>query len=251
MAKLPNAPLQEVIFEVRWALQLSEEKKQWGDLEFELASGRLSTILEHELPVYRRIVGSNIPEQFLFYRVVHQYWKAEQVWPVIQLGPGIFTINCTDEWYDWEINFFPFIKRGIQWLTQAYRKPLQFEFASLRYVDGINIKDFGGLGSGWQEFIGKHFNFSFNNLFNTKGNQKQIQINQVFELEDQSALQIQISDGLKKNELALIWQTTILKKQSYTSEQLVEWADKSHMILHNLFEEMLKPETYACFNRKN
>ena len=43
MAKLPNAPLQEVIFEVRWTLQPVEESGQMQDAGLELAGGRLST----------------------------------------------------------------------------------------------------------------------------------------------------------------------------------------------------------------
>jgi uncharacterized protein (TIGR04255 family) len=251
MAKLPNAPLEEVIFEVRWTLQLAEDTTQMYDAGFELASGRLSTIVEKELPVYKRIVPSEFPEQLLFYKAVHQYWKAEQTWPVIQLGPGIFTVNCTEDWYDWGNNYFPFLQQAVRWLIQAYKQPLQFAFASLRYIDVMKVSDYGDLQNGWQDFIGRHFNMSYQNSFNTRGQQKQININQVFELEDGGSLQVQLSDGLRNNEPALVWQTAVLKKQSFTSDQLIQWADDSHAITHQLFEEMLKPETYASFSRTN
>lgn len=101
MSKLPNAPLQEVIFEIRWALMPGKESGQIIDEGFELASGRLSTILEERFPYYKRIISQNIPDQLMHYNVVHQYWSGENKWPVIQLGPGIFTINCTDEEYFW------------------------------------------------------------------------------------------------------------------------------------------------------
>jgi uncharacterized protein (TIGR04255 family) len=251
MAKLPNAPLQEVIFEVRWILQPTEETNNMHDAGFELASGRLSTILENELPFYKRVVPSDFPEQLLFYKPVHQYWKAENTWPVVQLGPGIFTINCTEDWYDWENNYFPFLQQALQWLMQAYRNRLQFAFASLRYIDAIKVADFGGLEDGWDAFINRHFNVFYNNSFNTRGVQKQININQVFELEDKGSLQVQISDGNRSNEPALVWQTAIVKKQSFTPEQLKQWANEAHTIAHQLFEEMLKPETYASFSRTN
>jgi uncharacterized protein (TIGR04255 family) len=251
MAKLPNAPLQEVIFEIRWSLQPSEESEKFMDIGFELAKGRLSTILEKELPVHKRIVPSEFPEQLLFYRPVYQYWKGERTWPVVQLGPGIFTVNCTEEWYDWDENYFPFLQKAIQWLNQAYRQPLQFAFASLRYIDAVKVEKYGGVEEGWETFIRKWFNFSYANLFNTRGRQKQIQINQVFEMEDKSSLQIQFSEGRQNNETALIWQTAILKRQSYTMEQLVEWVAQAHGTTHQLFEEMIKPELYASFTRKN
>lgn len=251
MAKLPNAPLQEVIFEVRWALQPSQDSRQMIDAGFELASGRLSTIVENEMPVYKRITPTDIPDQLLLYNAVHQYWKGEKTWPVIQLGPGIFTVNCTDDWYDWEETFYPFIQTALKWLVQSYRTPLQFVSASLRYIDGINVKEYGGIDNGWEEFINKHFNFLYKNNFEIQGKAKQIQINQVFELEDNSTLQIQLSDGKRKNELALIWQTAILKRQKFSPEELIKWTNDVHLIIHNLFKEMLKPDTYASFSRKN
>jgi uncharacterized protein (TIGR04255 family) len=251
MAKLLNAPLQEVIFEVRWTLQPSEESGQMLDTGFELASGRLHSILEKELPVYKRIMPSDLPQQLLIYRAVHQYWKDEKTWPVVQLGPGIFTVNCTEEWYEWEENYYPFLKKGIEWLMEAYKQPLQFAFASLRYIDVIQVNEYGGMEDGWGEFINRHFNFSYSNFFNTRGSQKEIKVNQVFELQDGASLQLQISDGKRNNEPALIWQTALLKKQPFSAEQLILWTNEAHTINSQLFKEMVKPETYASFSRKN
>ncbi len=251
MVKLPNAPLQEVIFEVRWTLKPSEETGQLEDEGFELASGRLSTMVENELPYYKRIVPADLPEQLLFYRAVHQYWKSENTWPVVQLGPGMFTVNCTDDWYDWGANFFPFIEKALQWVTKAYRQPLQFGFASLRYIDAIKVDDYGGIEKGWEGFITRNFNFSYSNLFDTRGPQKQLQVNQVFEMQDGASLQIQLSNGKRNNEEAFIWQTAILKKHTFNRDQLIEWANEAHKTAHDLFTEMIKPDLYASFSRKD
>jgi uncharacterized protein (TIGR04255 family) len=251
MSKLLKAPLQEVIFEIRWALKPGTESGQMIDEGFELASGRLSTIVEQNFAHYKRIVSQDIPEQLLHYRAVHQYWAGENKWPVLQLGPGIFTINCTDDGYDWENGFRQLIEQAIGWLLQSYRQTLNIGFAGLRYIDAIGVDEYGGIDDGWQNFIQTHFNFQYNNQFNTRGLQKQIQINQTFELEDGSDLQIQITDGIRKNEKALIWQTAILKKSSFDANTLFSWADYAHKIAHELFQEMIKPDLYASFSRKN
>lgn len=250
MSRLPNAPLQEVIFEMRWALSPGKESGE-SDAGFELASGRLSTIIEEEFPHYKRTFSTEIPDQLMHYHVVHQYWSGEKKWPVIQLGPGIFTINCTDEEYDWDLVFQPLLAKGISWLLQAYRQPLSIVFASLKYIDSIKVDDYGGLDSGWLEFIHKHFNFELNNRFSVRGLLKQVQINQTFELEDGSDLQIQIANGTRNNENALVWQTAIFKKDNFNNEKLVSWADEAHTIAHELFEKMINPDLYANFSRKN
>lgn len=251
MGRLLNAPLQEVIFEVRWRLQPVKDTGQFQDIGFELASGRLNALLESEFPFYRRILPSELPDQLLSYKVAHQYWKAENTWPVIQLGPGIFTVNCTDQVYDWDTVYRPLIEKAINWLMQAYREPLQLALASLRYIDSIKVDDYGGVTDGWQSFIKNNFNIEYINSFNTRGLQSRIQIDQSFDMEDGSELQVQMSNGTRHNDPAIVWQTAILKKQSFTKEEVLIWSDKAHTISHELFYEMIKPDLYASFNRKN
>lgn len=252
MSRLPNAPLQEVIFEIRWALGPGKVTGQLIDEGFELASGRLSTIIEKQFPYYKRIIPQDIPDQLMHYRVVHQYWTGENKWPVIQLGPGIFTINCTDEGYDWNEGFRKLIEKAVKWLEQSYKQPLNIQFASLKYIDAIKVNEYGGISNGnWHDFINANFNFEYNNRFDTRGHQKQIQVHQTFELDDGSDLQLNIANGLRNNEKALIWQTAIFKKDSFNSDKLFTWADYSHGIAHDLFKEMIKPDLYASFSRKD
>lgn len=250
MSKLPHAPLQEVIFEIRWMLRLNEETGQMHDTGFELTAGRLSALLEPHLPVYRRIVSPDVPEHLIPYRAVHQYWTAENTWPMVQLGPGIFTVNCTEEHYEWKKTFFPLIRKALQWITQAYRQPLVFSFASLRYINAVKVSSYGGLGKGWQAFISKNFNFTYNDSFKIKGHQKNIQVNQIFELKDGTLVQVQLCNGLQDNEQALLWQTAVFRKHTFEREQLVKWIDGAHNTTRKLFKDIIKPSLYASFKGK-
>jgi len=49
----------------------------------------------------------------------------------------------------------------------------------------------------------------------------------------------------------VIWQTTILKREQFTVQELLKWADYAHNITHDLFVEMIKPDLYASFGGKN
>lgn len=250
MPKLPNAPLKEVIFEVRWPLRNSEQGLLI-DEGFELASGRLSSLVEKRFPINKRVRSADIPEQFLPYHVIHQYWTGKETWPVLQLGPGIFTISYTEETYDWESELRPLIKQGLEWLKEAYRVILPLNFGSLNYIDAIEVKKYGGLKSGWSEFITDHFNMSHKNDFSVQGKQEHLQINQVFEMEEGSKIHLQLSDGLKNNREALVWQTAVLKASDFSSDELLEWADFAHETTHELFIKMIKPKLYATFENKD
>lgn len=248
MSKLPGAPLQEVIFEVRWALKPAPDGTLLDD-GYDLAPGRLSTIIENFFPIYKKVLLPDIPDFLFRFQPQHQYWKGDNVWPVIQLGPGIMTINCTDEHYDWENGFRDLIGNAVGWLLQAYKSELKFRYTSLKYIDAINLAEYGGQENDWQNFINANFNFAYINEFNTRGVQKQIQVNQVFQMEDGSDLQIQIADGKVMDEKAIIWQTAVMKKGDFSSQSLLEWADKAHATTHELFQEMVKPDLYARFSK--
>ena len=100
MAKLPNAPLQEAVFELRWTLDVSTDDQQEIDAGYELAHGKFQAAAEADFPVYRRLFPASIPPALLNYKVVHQFWREDQQFPVLQLGPGVFTVNDTDQNYD-------------------------------------------------------------------------------------------------------------------------------------------------------
>lgn len=252
MAKLPNAPLQEVIFELRWSLLPTKDLPQQTDVGFELASGRLQAKIEDKFPVYRRIVPQHVPDQILQYQVVHQYWTGENKWPVIQLGPGIFTVNCTEDDYDWDSQFRPLIAMAVQWLIDAYKTPLAFQYANLKYIDVITVDDYGGIKDGWRNFVERYFNIQYRNNFDTGGIEKGIQISQTFTLPDGSDLVLQFSNGVKGGNPAFVWQTSIAKKSELKlKEDILNWADSAHTTTHKIFKDIVSSEMYDSFTRAN
>jgi hypothetical protein len=77
MPKLPKAPLQEAIFEIRWDLDVDPTSGQLFDPGFQLAQGKLRDIAKGKFPVFNRKLPHGFPEQMLPYQVVNQYWAAK------------------------------------------------------------------------------------------------------------------------------------------------------------------------------
>src|SRR5690349_17712708 len=120
MGKLPRAPLQEVIFEIRWELDIDPSNNQQLDMGYALAQGKLQEIVKAEFPHYQRKMPHGFPDQLFKYQTVGQYWTKPDTWPVLQLGPGIFTINATEVNYDWVDTYYPLIGRALTWIYRAY-----------------------------------------------------------------------------------------------------------------------------------
>ncbi len=248
MTKLPKAPLQESIFEIRWDLDIEPTNNQQFDVGFSLAQGKLQEIVKHEFPAFTRKIPYGFPEQALQYQVINQYWTKPNTWPVLQLGPGIFTVNDTELNYDWPKTYFPLIDRALDWVYKAYDKNLKINYSSLRYIDSVKPIDYG-YKEKWQEFVQEHFNFSFVNSFNSRGRIKGIQFEQYFELEDKSSLHISMNSGKyrKTDEDALIWQTAVTKNDKFEKDSLISWVKDAHSTTSDLFKEMTKPNFYDSF----
>ncbi|MDV3310530.1 MAG: TIGR04255 family protein [Cyclobacteriaceae bacterium] len=248
MPKLPNAPLQEAIFEIRWELDIESATNQQVDGGYALAQGKLQEIVRPGFPLHKRKIPLGVPDQLFLYQIINQYWSGEDTWPVLQLGPGIFTVNDTDKNYDWDQNYFPLINRALDWIHKAYEDRLKINMACLRYIDSVALSKYGYDGR-WQEFIHEHFNFRFENKFNSRGRINRIQFEQYFELEDKSALHIAMSSGKyrKTDQDALVWQTAVVKSSRFSKDSLLDWVKNAHSITSDLFREMTRRKFYDSF----
>lgn len=218
------------------------------DPGFQMAQGKLQDLAKERFPLFNRKLPHGFPEQLMQYQVVNQHWTAKETWPVIQLGPGIFTVNDNDVKYDWRDIYFPMIKECLNWVFKVYENRIRINNATLRYIDSVKLKDYGFEGR-WHEFVTQHFNLSFVNDFNTRGKMKGLQFGQAFELNDKSELQIAMNSGKyrRTDDDALIWQTIVSKQDGFKREALLVWLENAHATTSDLFREMTKPAFYDSF----
>ncbi len=246
--KLPKAPLQEVIFEVRWDLDLDPETQRLQDNGFDLAVGKFANAIEGQFSFPLKKVPGDIPIDFFNHQPVHQFWTNEQTWPVVQLGPGIMTFNDTDKNYEWENNFFPTLKTLLEQLCKAYSKSKELNFTdyTLRYIDVVKIADYSF--ENWPAFIQSSLNFSFENLFETSGRLKDFNFQQTFEQPGLGGLTIVIANGKnKKREEVLIWQIAITQNKKADLDALLVWVKNAHEVTSKVFLDICKKEFYASF----
>jgi len=198
----------------------------------------------------KRKVPHEIPSQLLNYVTVYQYWKKENTWPVIQHGPGIFTVNDNDQNYEWESTFLPLISESLSALIDSYETPLEFNSVGLRYVDSIKAIEYGFQGN-WYEFLDKTLNFNVNNSFDYRGEISDFQINQNFRQPDGSNLIITASSGKTKNasEPLLFWQIEMKKNGKISRDDVKTWLHTAHDITSETFTKIIKKELYERFAR--
>lgn len=247
MSKLPQAPLQEAIFEMRWPLQPDATGRNLEDRQYDFALGKFQDALKETFPFHVSKFPSELPHRMLNYQTMHQFWQDEKQWPVVQLGPGIATVNDSEQNYEWKQTYLPNIEKALSALMKSYNH-LSFHSLSLRYIDVVKVEDYGF--SNWSDFVSEHINFQFNNDFNTRGELIGLNFEQSFSLKELGYLNLNFSSGQNdKKEDIFIWQTAVSMQGSITEKEVLPWLNKAHDTTSALFKEICKKEFYGSFSK--
>jgi uncharacterized protein (TIGR04255 family) len=110
MNKLIPPPLIESIFELRWG-ESSPNNFHFDNSDKSMFLMKFGT--EAGMKGFREIESINpeVPEQLPMI-IKHRFWKTKDVWPCMQIGLGIFTVNQTSANYQWK-NFISAIESGL------------------------------------------------------------------------------------------------------------------------------------------
>jgi uncharacterized protein (TIGR04255 family) len=141
---LKNKPLVEAILEIRWKLdQLTNTPYPAQmmmpaiDPHYRLLLGRLFDRFQEEYPSHEQLPTATLPDDMVGYVVQHRFRAAKDDWPLVQVGPGIFTVNDTHR-YTWT-DFQQRANEAVIRLYEAHPSAGDFHIQSLvlRYIDAV------------------------------------------------------------------------------------------------------------------
>jgi hypothetical protein len=141
MTALPNPPLIEAIFELRWG-EITQEQYSYTPEERSLFAGKISAAMAAHGFVITELVQQQL-SFILPMQVTHRFRMQSNSYPCFQVGLGIFTANQIKEGYDWD-SFKQSIKTGLDIYNQAEVGKLDSIkdtlTLSLRYQDAFSQK---------------------------------------------------------------------------------------------------------------
>ena len=247
VSKLPNAPLQEVIFELRWKLDFDPESQGQTDKDFQFAFANFSALSSNKLTHKVILKPATVPDILFVNRPIYQFWAAENQYPVFQLGPGVFTVNETEKNYEW--NYFRnLILEGIEWLKRSYSAKLNFSFSELRYIDAIEVDDKNQ--KDLTKFIADNLKIEIKNqLIDSRLND--FQLHQRFKIDNENHLTLLLTNGIKNDNqsIAVILQTSYNNISNISLESLTAWIDVAHDTCSSLFKKMISNRLYEQFSK--
>jgi uncharacterized protein (TIGR04255 family) len=240
MSKLPNAPLIEIVLELRWKItnkvDLSKIQYLYGDIYNEL---------KHKHPYRENIQPPEIPIEVLLNQPVHRFRTAQNDYPLFQVGPGIITLNTIDSKYFWEsfyndsselvntfLNVFP-IKNGEK-LTPSI---LFLDFFPFNFKENDVYK-----------FISDKFNVKFEQSFiKNVSNPKDVNLGFYYEI-SLGDLSVVFHKGNSNHKEGIVLQTRINGAAiSPDLDNIKLWIGQAHDTCSDLFKKLTEGKLYESF----
>jgi uncharacterized protein (TIGR04255 family) len=137
---LLHPPLVEVIFELRWEIENDQQNGRMHDPNYPMMYGRLYERLKKDFPIIEDLPSVQAHPDMTPYVPRHRMRKEQNGYPLIQVGPGIVTINDTKA-YSWN-HFQSLALRLIEAIVELYPTnaiPLNFIKSEMRYVNAIRF----------------------------------------------------------------------------------------------------------------
>lgn len=239
MSKLPKAPLLEVIFEINWDIINNNDI-----VKFQYLHGDLYSILKSDYPKRENLVPAEVPIDIMKNKVMFRFRK-EAGYPLVQVGPGILTLNTTDELYFWndyreEITkvtnslseVFPDINQTNLFLTLTYLDFFEID------IDNENIVD----------FINMNLNLNVNQTFIENKDTKEVNLTFSYILDEDTLILNLRNASINNDKKGLILQTKLIgNKKKYTSEEQMKWLNRAHETCSNIFKKITTKDFYNSF----
>ncbi|GBD96922.1 MAG TPA: TIGR04255 family protein [Nitrospirae bacterium] len=252
--ELKNKPLVEAILEIRWNLKGNAPGPQI-DPHYKLLLGRLFDRMVSEYPEHEQLPTANIPDEMVGHVIQHRFRVAANSWPLIQVGPGIFTVNSTAD-YKWT-DFRPRVLSAIDKLYDAHPKvdDLKVSNIILRYIDAVDF-DYGINNS--FEFLRDKLKLNMSlpdNLFeNTEVENKPSSFTWQCSFKckkPKGIINVRFATGRKKDMHAIVWDTTVESAGDDLPEvpkDFEVWFDAAHDITDDWFFKMIEGELERRFS---
>lgn len=236
--KLKRAPLKEVAFDIYW-----RPSRDQNETTYDFALGRFQERVVKKFSVIKRILPPNVRIQ---HQAAFQFWTRQGVFPVIQMGDGVMTVNDTDKNYTWE-DFRNNIEMAMTALIDSYGRMPEITIARLKYIDSVDID---ANAKDTEAFIRTNHLTGIVYDYELPGTFRGLSISQTRNLDNNSVLTVSINTAVNNvsGRNAIIWSNQIERAAITTEKELVYWLDSSHAMLSKLFVTMMHPQYYARFD---
>lgn len=259
---LKNKPLVEAIVEIKWHLVQptvvagpAQVLMPASDPHYRLLLGRLFDRFQKEYPAHEQLPTATLPDDMVGQFVQHRFRAGKDDWPLVQVGPGIFTVNDTHRytWTDFQRRANEAVKR----LFDAHPSvsDLRIQSLVLRYIDAVeyNYQD-ENVFSFLQEKMRVGISLP-DSLFQNTGVEhrpKSFAWQAHFKSSRPSGrVHVSFATGQKEDKPAILWETMVQsvgEDLPPMPDGFPAWFDAAHEITDDWFFKLIEGELQRRFD---
>jgi uncharacterized protein (TIGR04255 family) len=250
---LTNKPLVEALVELRWELS-SPVPTMHVDPHYKILLGRLYDRVNADYPAHEQLPTATMPDELVGYLVQHRFRSAPDDWPLVQVGPGILSLNDTAK-YVWD-DFRSRAVSAVNWLFEAHPEPeaLKINSLLLRYIDA------------WQ------FDYTHEDVLAFLREKMQVTVSLPSSLFEDAPIDplpqhftaqttfscaappatvtIGFATGQANERPSLVWETLVRSTDTQVPpmpEGFENWLDAAHTITHDWFFKLIEGDLFEEF----
>jgi uncharacterized protein (TIGR04255 family) len=251
---LKNKPLVEAIFELRWELKEIQPGVRI-DPYYKILVGRVYERINKVYPYYEQLPTATMPDEIAGYIVQYRFRKDKDKWPLVQIGPGLITLNDT-EGYEWD-DFEKRISELTTVLFESYSdagKNLKVNSLLLRYIDAIEFDyEHDDIFSFLREKMKVNIEINEEIFKETDVGERPIEFDFRFSFpstEPKGAIHMRVVKGKIKTSDALLWETMVnLIGEDVPQEKgkIFDWVRSAHELTHKWFFKIIEGDLQRRF----
>lgn len=252
MYKLSKQLLIEVIFEMHWGNKNSFPI----DPNHRLIVGALYEHIREDFPQFEALATVNIPEDAMppdNKIIQYRFWSKGRRWPVVQLGPGILTVNMNKDYENWG-SFRAVIKHVVENFLSVYpvKEELFIHRLALKYLDAFPFDFFN---KNILDFLKNKLHISINVDFGRDERSGKLSPNPInldfrldyFLSEPDGLLGVRFLKSLiEKGKESLVMESYVISSErppvKPDTEDIMNWLDKAHNMTDFIFSNLIRGE---------
>ncbi len=254
---LPSKPLVEAVLELKWQLRPNPGGPGPVDPGYPYAVGRLFEQLHATYPFREELPQAQIPDAITPYLVKHRFRTSEGGWPLVQIGPGIATLNFT-ETYTWEL-FRDAALALLPRLRTAYEGVYALTPASLllRYINAVSC-DF--VHEDVIRFLDEKLHVSLRlpgailDSPHREGTARGLDVRLALPVSRPVGVaSVKFSTGRRGDVPSLIWEHNVLSKDEKApdlGEGFATWLDQAHEVAEAWFLTLVEGDLLEGFQKE-
>jgi uncharacterized protein (TIGR04255 family) len=219
-----------------------------------MSVGRLYERIRSRFPTIEELPAAAVPEQMTPHIVRQRFRASPGGWPCVQLGPGVMTVNFTNE-YSWTS-----FRENALWLLpqleQAYEGvgAVSPEFVLLRY---INVLPFNVSSTDVLSFLSDklHVTLTLPDAIARYSARAGLPDGLIARVglplnRPRGTGAIQVASGARDNEPSLVWEQSISSNAPHAPSIAVigqSWLDEAHAVIEDWFFALIGGELETSF----